>query len=77
MKRLLLVVLAGSSLVGLLLGSAELPGHRHDARAAAPRGIHKIRHVVIVMQENRSFDSFFGTYPGADGVSEQPGLSVE
>jgi phospholipase C len=31
-------------------------------------GIHKIRHVVIVMQENRSFDSYFGTYPGADGI---------
>src|SRR5579859_2157990 len=29
-------------------------------------GIHKIRHVVVIMQENRSFDSYFGTYPGAD-----------
>ena len=35
---------------------------------ARPRGIHKIRHVVIIMQENRSFDSYFGTYPGADGI---------
>ncbi|HEX4657835.1 MAG TPA: alkaline phosphatase family protein [Streptosporangiaceae bacterium] len=33
-----------------------------------PRGIHKIKHVIIVMQENRSFDSYFGTYPGADGI---------
>jgi phospholipase C len=24
--------------------------------------------VVIIMQENRSFDSYFGTYPGADGL---------
>lgn len=31
-------------------------------------GIHKIQHVIIVMQENRSFDSYFGTYPGADGL---------
>ena len=31
-------------------------------------GIHKISHVVIIMQENRSFDSYFGTYPGADGI---------
>jgi phospholipase C len=35
-------------------------------------GIHKIRHVVIIMQENRSFDSYFGTFPGADGI---PGLA--
>ena len=31
-------------------------------------GIHKIRHIVVIMQENRSFDSYFGTYPGADGI---------
>jgi phospholipase C len=31
-------------------------------------GIHKIKHVVIIMQENRSFDSYFGTFPGAGGI---------
>src|SRR5579862_8784459 len=40
--------------------------------AGALSGIHKIRHVVVIMQENRSFDSYFGTYPGADGI---PGLA--
>jgi phospholipase C len=41
---------------------------------AAPTltGIHKIQHVVVIMQENRSFDSYFGTYPGADGI---PGIA--
>src|SRR5881397_3569073 len=33
----------------------------------AATGIHKIQHVIVIMQENRSFDSYFGTYPGADG----------
>ena len=28
-----------------------------------------IQHVIIIMQENRSFDSYFGTYPGADGLA--------
>ena len=73
MTRILVVVLAGVFLLGLLLGSAELPGHRHEARAADHNGIHKIRHVVIVMQENRSFDSYFGTYPGADGIPVRNG----
>ena len=36
--------------------------------AAPPPGIEKIKHVVVIMQENRSFDSYFGTYPGADGI---------
>ncbi len=34
----------------------------------AASGIHKIKHVIIVMQENRSFDSYFGTFPGAAGI---------
>jgi phospholipase C len=38
-----------------------------------PAGIHKIKHVIIVMQENRSFDSFFGTYPGVDGLPRKNG----
>ena len=45
---------------------------RSSPRASALRGIHKIRHVVIIMQENRSFDSYFGAYPRADGI---PGLA--
>src|SRR6266853_6088113 len=36
--------------------------------------IHKIQHVVIIMQENRSFDSYFGTFPGADGIPMQNGV---
>jgi phospholipase C len=34
--------------------------------------IHKIKHVVVIMQENRSFDQYFGTFPGARGI---PGLA--
>jgi phospholipase C len=28
----------------------------------------KIQHVIIIMQENRSFDHYFGTFPGAEGI---------
>ena len=71
--RIGLIGLAAALLVALFLAASEAPGARHSANAAAgPQGIHKIRHVVIIMQENRSFDSYFGTYPGADGI---PGLA--
>jgi phospholipase C len=33
-----------------------------------PPGLEKIQHFVFIMQENRSFDSYFGTYPGAEGL---------
>ncbi|MBI3743925.1 MAG: hypothetical protein HY261_06545, partial [Chloroflexi bacterium] len=36
----------------------------------------KIKHVVIIMQENRSFDSYFGTYPGVDGIAMRDGQPV-
>ncbi len=46
------------------------------AAPAHPSGdpIHKIRHIVIIMQENRSFDSYFGTFPGADGIPMRDGV---
>jgi phospholipase C len=28
-----------------------------------------IKHVIVVIQENRSFDNFFATFPGADGTT--------
>jgi phospholipase C len=31
-------------------------------------GLSKIQHVIVIMQENRSFDHYFGTFPGADGI---------
>jgi phospholipase C len=33
-----------------------------------PQAKTPIEHVVIIMQENRSFDQYFGTFPGADGI---------
>jgi phospholipase C len=40
---------------------------------SAAVGIKKIQHVIVIMQENRSFDSYFGTFPGADGIPMQNG----
>src|SRR5262249_23667527 len=58
------------------LGLLALPAWPAGGAAAAtsrvpatqPAGIHKIQHVVVIMQENRSFDSYFGTFPGAEGI---------
>ncbi len=40
------------------------------SRAAAPTGAGKIKHIVYIVQENRSFDNLFQGYPGADTVSQ-------
>ena len=68
-------------IAGLLAAcTSGSPGPESTAGAAvasaapvAEAGIQKIKHVVIIMQENRSFDSFFGTYPGADGIPAENG----
>jgi phospholipase C len=39
-------------------------GGTPDAAAAGQ----KIQHVIVIMQENRSFDHYFGTFPGAEGI---------
>ncbi len=65
--------------VGVLLLAACGGGSKAGSTASIPSDIHKIKHVVVIMQENRSFDSYFGTYPGADGIpmkDGQPGVCV-
>ena len=49
----------------LLSQSATKP--ENGATLAIP-GSEKIEHVVWIIQENHSFDNYFGTFPGADGI---------
>ena len=49
-------------------------GSGTPASQSIAAGIHKIQHVIVVMQENRSFDSYFGTYPGANGIPMRDGV---
>jgi phospholipase C len=57
----LTVVLAACTATKDVQGSA-------NPRLSSLKGIHKIQHVIIIMQENRSFDNYFGTYPGVTGI---------
>ena len=79
----LAIILAGFAL-GALLASGGRPSGGNTPREQVrggpagtyivPAGIHRIKHVIVIMQENRSFDSYFGTYPGADGIPMQNGV---
>ncbi len=53
--------------------SNPTPG-QSQSQSNSNTGIHKIKHIVVIMQENRSFDTYFGTYPGADGIPMQNGV---
>ena len=66
-------VVAALGVLALLGLACSGGGKPSSPKAAADQGIHKIRHVVVIMQENRSFDSYFGTFPGADGIAMHNG----
>ncbi len=80
---LLVIVLAAAGVASYLIfvrGGGGSPAgitaantNTRTVAQPAATGIHKIKHVVIIMQENRSFDSYFGTFPGADGIPMKDG----
>jgi phospholipase C len=79
-RRAALLTGAGILITGLLPGCSSRSGHPGWAAGGQrgsypiPAGIHKIKHVIVVMQENRSFDSYFGTFPGAVGIPMSKGV---
>jgi phospholipase C len=59
-----------ASTTSLLLAGPPPAAPRAPGAPASPPGLEKIQHFVFIIQENRSFDSYFGTYPGADGIPQ-------
>jgi phospholipase C len=57
---------AGRFLSRSLAGSGrDAAAVRHQVALARRR----IKHVVFIVKENRTFDTYFGTFPGADGTT--------
>jgi len=71
MKGVVSLAAVAAACAAVACGSAPPPAAA-DSSQSDP--IHKIEHVVIIMQENRSFDEYFGTYPGADGIPMSGGV---
>ena len=57
---------AGSAWAGLIEKAMALPAHDPTGTP----GLADIEHVVIFMQENRSFDHYFGALPGVRGYGD-------
>ena len=62
---------AGAAGLGLAAAGAGIEGLLAQAAMASPHGTLKdIKHVVILIQENRSFDHYFGTLSGVNGFDD-------
>ncbi|MBY8880785.1 alkaline phosphatase family protein [Actinacidiphila acidipaludis] len=76
-RRRLLGSAAGA--IGGAAALALLPPSLQKAVAAGPPAggsIHDIEHVVLLMQENRSFDHYFGTLSGVRGFGDPNALTL-
>ena len=69
----LLGVIASAS---ALSSNAATPSPTSPSAVGAPavstRATGSIDHIIIIVQENRSFDHYFGTFPGANGIPTRP-----
>ncbi|MFD3663385.1 phosphocholine-specific phospholipase C [Streptomyces sp. NPDC058659] len=77
MSRRRLLALGGGAL-GVAAAGSLLPPSLQAAMAAEPPagGMGAVRHVVILMQENRSFDHYFGTLRGVRGFSDRNAIEL-
>ncbi|MGK5628781.1 phosphocholine-specific phospholipase C [Streptomyces sp. URMC 123] len=75
-RRRLLALGAGAA--GAAGTASLLPPSLRAALAAEPPpgGLRALRHVVILMQENRSFDHYFGTLRGVRGFGDRNALTL-
>lgn len=62
----------GLGIMGASAAASVLPPNLRAAlaREADPGSLDDIEHVVVLMQENRSFDHYFGTLPGVRGFDD-------
>ncbi len=70
MKRILLALVALSALVASVAGASAAPSPKTPLRRMFTQT--PIHHVVVIFQENVSFDHYFGTYPNATNADGQP-----
>ena len=79
MTRRRLLTAAGAA-AAATFAAEFLPANVRKALAAGPpRGsgsLQDVKHVVILMQENRSFDHYFGTLPGVRGFSDPTAITL-
>jgi phospholipase C len=69
-------LLGSAAAVGAGTALGALPLRPARARAATTGTIADVQHVVILMQENRSFDHYFGTLKGVRGFADRTGIAL-
>src|SRR5277367_6150330 len=73
-------LLTGAAGVASAAAAMLMPPNVQRALAQQPTrrtSLSEIKHVVVLMQENRSFDHYFGTLAGVRGFDDQAALKLD
>lgn len=75
----LAVIIAALGVLFLASGISAAPISRSAGSACAPAPCGPVKHIVLIIRENHSFDNLFGRFPGADGtrVGEAAGKRIK
>ncbi len=63
--------------LAIFLGASQLGLANPPAASTSPQTTTPIKHLVVLMQENHTFDNYFGTYPGANGFPVDAKMPVD
>jgi len=71
----LLAAVGVTAAIGLLAANSiraqksDVVANQHQQHHERRKGMDKIKHIVFIVKENRTFDNYFGTFPGANGAT--------
>jgi phospholipase C len=69
--------LTAIAFVSFTLALAVVTPRHADAQPANNRATTPIEHYVVLLQQSHTFDNYFGTYPGADGIPPDTCIPVD
>jgi acid phosphatase len=58
-------------LIAAVVSAGSTVGATNDKHGPSP--LSAIDHIVVIYEENHSFDNLFGSWPGVDGLNKKPG----
>ena len=68
--------LAAAAAAAGYLPDSVLAAAANSAARRASFDLSQVKHLVFLIQENRSFDHYFGTYPGVQGFSDPRAITL-
>ena len=77
MRLVAVILLLGCFTALWPVGEPQAVYAQEPASEPRPENATPIKHLIVLMQENHSYDNYFGTYPRGDGIPEDVCMPVD